>query len=215
MVRRLHGDRSNSSLPDSPLTQAFANLCLRSRAGMPLAWQTRFVHDTATYLYSYYSAAVLRQVSSEGGRGHAVAVRRHDIGIRPSLTLGEAVEGRELALPLALGKVIHDLRKLCADLVTLQSDGYSLGTDLRHGKSENTAIAFMQEGMTAQEAVGQLEHAHGELLAMFCVVQERARFLPKLHKLPDQKSAVDGYLKNLRNWISGNNAWNQQVCRYL
>jgi hypothetical protein len=104
---------------------------------------------------------------------------------------------------------------VCADIVVVQNDAYSLNKDLRHGEGSNRAVLLMrQEGLTAAEAVRRLEEVHDRLIEEYQDLEATAFTLPHRYGLPEQTPHVTGYLSTIRSWISGNNAWSQETQRY-
>ncbi|WP_327685956.1 terpene synthase family protein [Streptomyces sp. NBC_00467] len=215
MIRFVHGEWAALPASAPPLLRAFADLCGRSRMGMSATWQNRFAEDTAKYLYSYILEAIIRRSGQEPDMEHVVEVRRDAIGIRPSLAFGETAEQHEVAFPLVLSETVHELRKVCADIVVVQNDAYSLSKDLRQGESSNQAVALIRRhGMTAPEAIEHLERSHDRLIETFLRLEATSTALPPRYGLPEQAPHLAHYLSTLRCWISGNDAWSRETQRY-
>ncbi|MEV0618607.1 hypothetical protein AB0I81_35150 [Nonomuraea sp. NPDC050404] len=218
MIRFAYGDSGALPLLSPPLVRAFADLCGRTRMGMSPTWQSRFAQDMSKYLFSYSLEAAMRRGLTEQNPpnlDHVIEIRRDAIAIRPSMAYGESAEGRELAFPLALSETFHQIRKVCADTVVVQNDAYSLGKDLHQGEVSNQAVVLMsRDGMTAKEAIRELERTHDRLITQYLDLEAIARTLPRDYGLPEQTPIVAGYLSNSRCWTSGNNAWSRNTKRY-
>ena len=181
---------------------------------MSPAWRTRFVHDIAQYLFSYYLESLVRFKAVPPDMEHVLEIRRDTIATRPTITAGEAACGSELAFPIILSEPFHRLRIICADAVAVQNDAYGLFRDLGRTELNQAVVLIRHHEYTPEQALHHLEQSHDELIGQYQQLEQRALTQAERYGLPEEKLNVEGYLSTMRSLLSGNDAWSRETARY-
>ncbi|MFI6768621.1 pentalenene synthase [Streptomyces sp. NPDC050355] len=200
---------------DVPVVQSFAEIWQRWQRGRSTIWCARAACNWAEYLAVHITEAQLRSGHLDGGsETQHMWRRRRSVSSGPLNDLAERAGGFEVP-PLAWhSQILHEMRAVAADVVSLSNDTASAEKEARADDFDNNILLRLrQEGLTDSRAVTEIQHRTRALVRHFLTLEERcvefARAFP-----PQQRTAVERHILALHDFMRGNDHWERTSGRY-
>lgn len=215
MIHYVHGDPSDMSRDAPSLISAFTEIFDRSGWGMSAAWRFRFAEDLGQYLFANYIEAFYRAHGVTPDLDTIADIRRHAIGLLPSLDFGESACRFQLAAPITGSEPFHRMRIITAEVLVCVNEAFSLGKDLANEETNSGAVVLMRtRGWSPEQTIHFLEDTVAELTGEYLTLESTARTQAQRFGLPEEKANVDSYLQSMRDWMIGNLEWSRETQRY-
>ncbi|WP_144122614.1 terpene synthase family protein [Catellatospora sichuanensis] len=214
MVTAMYAHRA-PHLTDPPLIRAFLDLWQRIRLGTTESWRTRLHSDTEVYLRSYQWEVANRVRGRTPNVATYLEIRRHSIGVWPSVEAGERTGHFEIPHTAFRSEQIQAMRRLCSDVVVLVNDALSAGKDRDRNDLNLVPLLQGEEGLTADEAMARIEQMVDQRLREFRRLDDSLdRLHDDLNLAPAARYDLERYADGMRAWMRGNLDWSLETVRY-
>ncbi|WP_027346185.1 terpene synthase family protein [Hamadaea tsunoensis] len=213
LVAGMYAERPPSPF-DPPMVRAFLDLWHRARIGTTPSWRTRLHSDSEAYLRSYQWEAANRVRGRVPSVASYVEMRRHSIGVWPSLDVGESTGRFEIPQVAFRSDHVQTMRRLCSDVVVLVNEAYSAAKDHEHGDLNLAVLLEREEGLTARQARARVVAMAEACVADFVRLDAGLDRLCDDLNIPAARPDLERYADGMRSWMRGNLDWSRETVRY-
>jgi pentalenene synthase len=153
----LDADRPALPAHSPPIVVAFADLWLRSRAGMSASWTSRAAAHWWDYLEGHVTETHNRVADGDPDHVEQLAIRAETGGVRPILDLAERLGRFELAPAVCKVDWMLEMQQIAAEVVVLENDVVSL--EKEQGIGDHNLVLHLQrrDGLDLDGAIGRVQ----------------------------------------------------------
>lgn len=207
-------------LPPSapPIAHGFADIWRRTCEGMSPAWCARSARHWRNYFDGYVDEAEsrFRNEPCESAAQY-LAMRRHTIGVQPTVDLAERAGRFEVPHRVFGGAVLSAMLQIAVDVNLMLNDIASLEKEEARGEQNNMVMILRREhGWARSRSIAHIQDEVHARLEEFLVLESG---LPKLGEIygldPDAREALERYrMDAVRTVIRGSYDWHRASGRY-
>ncbi|MFI1869971.1 pentalenene synthase [Streptomyces jumonjinensis] len=201
-----------------PIAHGFADVWRRTRQGMTPAWCARSARHWRNYFAGYVDEAFSRHRNAPyQSAGHYLAMRRHTIGVQPTVDLAERTGRFETPHRVFDSAVLSAMLQIAVDINLLLNDIASLEKEEARGEQNNMVMILMREhGWTRSRSMAHMRDQVRACLDQFFLLET---VLPKVYDTfgltSGEREAAERYrLDAVRTVIRGSYDWHRSSGRY-
>ncbi len=207
-------------LPDSapPIAHGFADVWRRTCEGMSAAWCRRSARHWRAYFSGYVDEAVSRHHNTPyTSAAEYLALRRHTIGVQPTVDLAERTGRFEVPHRIFDSAVMYAMLQIAVDTNLLLNDIASLEKEEARGEQNNMVLILAREhGWSRGRSIAYMQDGVRTRLEQFLLLEA---CLPKVYDTfdldPQERESAEAYrLDAVRSVIRGSYDWHRSSGRY-
>ncbi|MFH8289778.1 pentalenene synthase [Streptomyces sp. NPDC018059] len=200
------------------IAHGFADIWRRTREGMSKEWCARSAQHWRNYFQGYVDEAAGRfdDTPCTSAREY-LGMRRHTIGVQPTVDLAEATGHFEVPHRVFDSAVMSAMLRVAVDVNLMLNDIASLEKEEARGETNNMVFILMREhGWPRSRSIAHMQDEVRVRLEEFLLLES---ILPKVcdafSLTADEREAVERYrLDAVRPVIRGSYDWHRSSGRY-
>ncbi|MEU4800423.1 pentalenene synthase [Streptomyces sp. NPDC023327] len=200
------------------IAHGFADVWRRTCQGMSKEWCARSARHWRNYFQGYVDEAHGRRDATPCDSASSyLAMRRHTIGVQPTVDLAEATGHFEVPHRVFDSAVMSAMLRIAVDVNLLLNDIASLEKEEARGELNNMVLILMREhGWPKSRSIAHMQEEVRVRLEEFLLLES---ILPKVCDAfslsADEREAVERYrLDAVRPVIRGSYDWHRSSGRY-
>ncbi|MFF2653745.1 pentalenene synthase [Streptomyces sp. NPDC058045] len=201
-----------------PIAHGFADIWRRTGEGMTPAWRARSAQHWRSYFAGYVTEAESRHRRTPYDSADAyLSVRRHTIGVQPTVDLAERLGRFEVPHPVFHSAVVSSMLQIAADVNLLLNDIASLEKEELRGEQNNMVMILGREhGWSRTRSVSHMRDEVRVRLEQYLVLESCLPQLGDIYRLgAAEREALERYRDNaVRTVIRGSYDWHRISGRY-
>lgn len=197
------------------IVAAFAELWARMAKDRSEAWRRRAAGSWLDYVHSNIAEEADRRSGDEMSLENYLAVRRHSIGVVPTLHLLEAAGNFEVPLLAWYSSRMRAMRRLATEHMIFTNDTMGLEKDDARGENNLVHLIMKEHGCSREAAVHHAITSANERVRKFLVLYDgTAAFCDRMGLSGSERVAVQRHADNARDMIVGDFYAHCDIDRY-
>ncbi|MCF3118725.1 MULTISPECIES: pentalenene synthase [Streptomyces] len=201
-----------------PIAHGFADIWERTREGMTPAWCARSARHWRNYFDGYVDEAESRfRNAPYDCAAHYLAMRRHTIGVQPTVDLAERVGRFEVPHRVFDSPVVASLRQIAVDANLMLNDIASFEKEAARGEQNNMIMILRREhGWSQSRSTSHIQDEVRSRLEQFLLLESCLPKVGEIYRLDEGEArALERYRTDaVRTVIRGSYDWHRSSGRY-
>ncbi|MFJ8476762.1 pentalenene synthase [Kitasatospora sp. NPDC094011] len=202
----------------SPIAHGFADIWQRTCEGMSPAWCARSARHWRNFFDGYVDEAESRfRNTPYNSAAQYLAMRRHTIGVQPTVDLAERAGRFEVPHRVFDSAVMSGMHQIAIDVNLMLNDIASLEKEEARGEHNNLVMILQREhGWSKSRSISHIRDEVHARLEQFLLLESCLPKVGEIYRLDaDERAALERYrMDAVRTVIRGSYDWHRSSGRY-